>query len=110
MDLLDTFFGQEETEAQERRKVRRAFAQIACAQVFLITVVFLLAMFSDSMSARAEKAWPPFAVMFPSLLVYLMHYTHVGNKETQMLMQTKQAAAPTVAAAKAPPKQNLPAD
>lgn len=55
--------------------------------VWVIVIAFLYGLTSDTLAARVEKCWAPFAVIFPALIAQVMHYIQVGSSETKAAMQ-----------------------
>jgi hypothetical protein len=72
---------------QDRSRIRRQMAQASMLLTWIIVLAFLFGLSSDSIAARVEKVWPPFAVLFPSLMGYLGWYAKLGHEENKIEME-----------------------
>ena len=70
-----------------RNRMRKQMAQAAMLLTWVIVIAFLYGLTSDTIAARVALVWPPFSVLFPSLMAYIAHYTWLGSRENQTLMQ-----------------------
>lgn len=60
---------------------------------WVIVVAFLFGLSSDAIAARVEKVWPPFAVLFPSLMAYIGWYAKLGSDENKHGLDAAQESA-----------------
>ena len=74
------------SEQSDRNKMRRQMAQASMLLTWVIVVAFLYGLTSDRVAARVEKVWPPFSVLFPSLMAYIGYYAKLGSDETKHAM------------------------
>lgn len=74
-----------------RNRIRRQMAQASMILTWVIVIAFLFGLSSDVVAARVEKVWPPFAVLFPSLMAYIGWYAKLGSDENKQEM--RQAAS-----------------
>lgn len=71
------------TETKDRFRMRRQMAQASMILTWVIVIAFLFGLAADDVAARVEKVWPPFAVLFPSLMGYIGFYAKLGSDETK---------------------------
>lgn len=71
------------SEGTERLRMRRQMAQASMILTWVIVIAFLFGLASDLVAARVEKVWPPFAVLFPSLMGYVGYYAKLGSDENR---------------------------
>lgn len=67
--------------------MRRQMAQASMILTWVITIAFLAGLFDDGMAERVAKVWPPFTVLFPSLMGYIGFYAKLGSDETKREME-----------------------
>jgi len=70
----------------ERNNLRRKMAMASMLLVWIIIICFLYGLTSDALAARVEKVWPPFAVIFPSLMGFLSYYFYLGSKDNTTII------------------------
>lgn len=75
------------SEGSDRNQIRRQMAQASMLLTWVIVIAFLFGLTSDVVAARVEKVWPPFAVLFPSLMGYIGYYARLGSQENRDAMQ-----------------------
>lgn len=68
-------------ENTSRNRIRRTMAQSSMVLVWVIIIAFLWGLASDDLADRVAKVWPPFVIIFPSLIAQIGHYIHVGSRE-----------------------------
>ncbi len=71
------------SEYTDRTKMRRQMALASMILTWVIVIAFLMGLTSDMIAARVEKVWPPFAVLFPSLMAYIGWYAKMGSDEAR---------------------------
>lgn len=54
---------------------------------WVIVIAFLFGLTSDTIAERVAKVWPPFSVLFPSLMGYIGFYAKLGSDETKHAME-----------------------
>ena len=69
------------SEDSERLKTRRMMAQASMLLTWIITIAFLAGLFDNDVADRVAKCWPPFTVLFPSLMGYVGFYAKLGSDE-----------------------------
>ncbi len=62
-------------------------AQAAMLLTWVIVIAFLFGLTSDTIAERVAKVWPPFSVLFPSLMGYIGFYAKLGSDETKHAME-----------------------
>lgn len=68
-------------DGPQRLRTRRMMAQASMLLTWVITIAFLAGLFDDSVADRVSKCWPPFTVLFPSLMGYIGFYAKLGSDE-----------------------------
>ena len=71
----------------ESKRVRRLMAQASMVLTWVIVIAFMFGLTSNDIAARVEKVWPPFAVLFPSLMAYVGWYAKLGSDEIKQSQQ-----------------------
>lgn len=56
---------------------------------WIITIAFLYGLTSDAVAERVAKCWPPFTVLFPSLMGYIGFYAKLGSDENKHAMEIR---------------------
>ena len=74
-----------------RNALRRQMAQASMILTWVIVIAFLMGLTADTVAARVEKVWPPFAVLFPSLMAYIGWYAKLGSDENKAEMNARPA-------------------
>ena len=69
----------------EQVQLRRQMAMAAMLLTWVITMCFLAGLFDDRLAARVALVWPPFTVLFPSLMAYVGWYARLGSEETKFM-------------------------
>jgi hypothetical protein len=72
--------------------MRRQMAQASMLLTWVIVLAFLFGLSSDTVAARVEKVWPPFAVLFPSLMAYIGWYAKLGSDENKAMINAGASA------------------
>ena len=75
------------SETSDRNKMRRQMAQAAMILTWVIVIAFLFGLTSDQIADRVAKVWPPFSILFPSLMGYIGFYAKLGSDETKREME-----------------------
>lgn len=70
-------------ENTARNRLRRDMAKACMVLIWVVVIAFLYGLSSDTLAARVEKVWPPFAVIFPSLMGYIGWYVKLGSDENK---------------------------
>lgn len=78
---------QSDDDAGGRKRARRTMAQAAMILTWVITIGFLFGLADDDIANRVAKVWPPFTVLFPSLMAYIGWYAKLGSDETKAALQ-----------------------
>lgn len=63
--------------------MRRQMAQASMLLTWVICLSFLWGLTSDPIADRVAKVWPPFSVLFPSLMAYIGWYAKLGSDENR---------------------------
>lgn len=58
-------------------------AQASMLLTWVIVMAFLAGIFNDQVAERVAKVWPPFSVLFPSLMAYIGYYARLGSEENK---------------------------
>lgn len=66
-----------------RRAFRRTAAKVTLALCVAVTISFLAGLFDDEIAKRVQLCWPPFAIIFPSLVAVFGWYMKLGSDETR---------------------------
>lgn len=74
-------------DVSDRLRTRRQMAQAAMLLTWVIAIAFLWGLTSDAIAERVEKCWPPFAVVFPSLMAYIGWYAKLGSDENRHALE-----------------------
>lgn len=75
------------SEQSDRAKLRRQMALASMLLTWVIVIAFLFGLTSDIVADRVAKVWPPFSVLFPSLMAYIGWYAKLGSDETKKAME-----------------------
>ncbi len=70
----------------DRNRIRRQLAEIFTAGALFIIAGVVACLFFDGMADRLVKVGPTLAWMFPAIMLFLAHYTHVGSAENKALL------------------------
>ncbi len=62
-------------------------AQACMVLTWIITIAFLYGLTDDKVAERVAKCWPPFTVLFPSLMGYVGFYAKLGSDENKHAME-----------------------
>ncbi len=76
-------------EAGDRNRMRRQMAQASMLLTWVIVMAFLWGLTDDAIADRVAKCWPPFTVLFPSLMGYIGWYAKLGSDETKHAMEIR---------------------
>lgn len=81
------------SDRDTRLRMRRQMAQASMLLTWVITIAFLAGLFDDAVADRVAKVWPPFAILFPSLMGYIGFYAQLGSSETKHEMELTERGA-----------------
>ncbi len=79
-------------EVAARNYIRRRLAEIFTAGALFIIFAVVGCLFFDPMADRLLKVGPTLAWIFPAIMLYLGHYTHVGSSENKAAMNKENPA------------------
>ena len=74
-------------EMVERNQMRRQMAKASMLLTWVIVIAFLWGLADDKVAARVALVWPPFSILFPALIGYIAHYSWLGSRENQTLLE-----------------------
>lgn len=77
---------QTDEDTRALKSARRMMAQASMLLTWVITIAFLFGLIDDRIADRVAKVWPPFTVLFPSLMAYIGWYAKLGSDETKVAM------------------------
>lgn len=77
-------------EERDRLRTRRMMAQASMLLTWVITIAFIAGLFDNDVAARVAMVWPPFSVLFPSLMAYIGWYAKLGSDEMRHEMTLNQ--------------------
>lgn len=83
------------TDARDRNRVRRRFAQAAAGGVILLIGALIFGiMFDAGVTDRIKTVSAEWTAALIALLTYLGHYTHVGSQENRQATALAAQSAP----------------
>lgn len=72
-----------------RNRLRRQMATASMLLTWIITIAFLFGLTDNQIADRVAKCWPPFTVLFPSLMGYIAWYAKLGSDENKHAMEIR---------------------
>ncbi len=77
------------SEGTERIRMRRQMAMASMVLIWVIVIAFLFGILDDRVADRVAKVWPPFTVLFPSLMGYVAWYAKLGSDENKREIESR---------------------